>query len=58
MTYSVAIAGASGYAGGEVLRLLAGRAEFSVSTVIAQGKKGVMRTVSKNSKVAPGAENV
>jgi len=35
MTYSVAIAGASGYAGGEVLRLLAGHAEFEVRTVTA-----------------------
>jgi N-acetyl-gamma-glutamyl-phosphate reductase len=35
MTYSVAVAGASGYAGGEVLRLLAAHPEFEVSTVTA-----------------------
>jgi N-acetyl-gamma-glutamyl-phosphate reductase len=33
MTYSVAVAGASGYAGGEVLRLLAAHPEFDVTTV-------------------------
>jgi N-acetyl-gamma-glutamyl-phosphate reductase len=40
MTYSVAIAGASGYAGGEVLRLLAGHAEFEVRTVTAHSNAG------------------
>ena len=35
MTYSVAVAGASGYAGGEVLRLLAAHPEFEVTTVTA-----------------------
>jgi N-acetyl-gamma-glutamyl-phosphate reductase len=35
MSLSVAVAGASGYAGGEVLRLLAGHPEFSVTTVTA-----------------------
>jgi N-acetyl-gamma-glutamyl-phosphate reductase len=40
MTYSVAIAGASGYAGGEVVRLLAGHPEFSVQTVTAHSNAG------------------
>lgn len=35
MTYSVAVAGASGYAGGELLRLLAAHPEFEVRTVTA-----------------------
>ncbi len=40
MTYSVAIAGASGYAGGEVLRLLAAHPEFEVRTVTAHSNAG------------------
>jgi N-acetyl-gamma-glutamyl-phosphate reductase len=40
MTYSVAIAGASGYAGGEVLRLLADHPEFEVRTVTAHSNAG------------------
>lgn len=35
MSLSVAVAGASGYAGGELLRLLAGHPEFDVTTVTA-----------------------
>src|ERR1700712_3624761 len=35
MSYSVAVAGASGYAGGELLRLLSGHPEFQVTTVTA-----------------------
>ncbi|MEQ1738118.1 MAG: N-acetyl-gamma-glutamyl-phosphate reductase, partial [Rhodoglobus sp.] len=35
MSLSVAVAGASGYAGGELLRLLAAHPGFSVSTVTA-----------------------
>jgi len=35
MVYSVAVAGASGYVGGELLRLLAGHVEFDVRTVTA-----------------------
>ncbi len=35
MSYSVAVAGASGYAGGELLRLLAGHPDFDVTTVTA-----------------------
>ena len=44
MTFSVAIAGASGYAGGELLRLLAGHAEFEVTTVTAHSNAGAMLT--------------
>ena len=40
MTFSVAIAGASGYAGGEVLRLLAGHPEFEVRTVTGHSSAG------------------
>ncbi|MDQ1547687.1 MAG: N-acetyl-gamma-glutamyl-phosphate reductase [Actinomycetota bacterium] len=40
MTYSVAVAGASGYAGGEVLRLLAAHPEFDVTTVTAFSNVG------------------
>lgn len=40
MTYSVAVAGASGYAGGEVLRLLAAHPEFEVTTVTANANAG------------------
>ena len=42
MTYSVAIAGASGYAGGEVLRLLAGHPEFEVKAVTAHSNAGAL----------------
>ena len=35
MTYSVAVAGASGYAGGELLRLLSQHPEFDITTVTA-----------------------
>jgi len=40
MSYSVAVAGASGYAGGELLRLLAAHPEFSVTTVTAFQQAG------------------
>lgn len=40
MTYSVAIAGASGYAGGEVLRLLADHPQLEVRTVTAHSNAG------------------
>jgi N-acetyl-gamma-glutamyl-phosphate reductase len=40
MTYSVAVAGASGYAGGEVLRLLAAHPEFDITTVTAFSNAG------------------
>ena len=40
MTYSVAVAGASGYAGGELLRLLAGHPEFEVRAVTGLSSAG------------------
>lgn len=40
MTWSAAVAGASGYAGGEVLRLLLGHPEFEVGTVSAASSAG------------------
>lgn len=40
MSYSVAVAGASGYAGGELLRLLASHPEFDVRTVTAFSNAG------------------
>ncbi|MET0843036.1 MAG: hypothetical protein ABWY23_04265, partial [Mycetocola sp.] len=33
MSFSVAVAGASGYAGGELLRLLAAHPDFDIQTV-------------------------
>lgn len=41
MSVSVAVAGASGYAGGELLRLLAGHPEFEVRTVTAHQSAGL-----------------
>ncbi len=40
MAFSVAVAGASGYAGGELLRLLAAHPEFEVRTVTAHSNAG------------------
>jgi N-acetyl-gamma-glutamyl-phosphate reductase len=40
MSYSVAVAGASGYAGGELLRLLSAHPEFDISTVTANQNAG------------------
>ena len=40
MSLSVAVAGASGYAGGELLRLLAGHPDFDVRTVTAHSNAG------------------
>lgn len=40
MTYSVAVAGASGYAGGEVLRLMAHHPQLEVRTVTAHSSAG------------------
>jgi N-acetyl-gamma-glutamyl-phosphate reductase len=40
MGYSVAIAGASGYAGGELLRLVAAHPELELATVTAHGNAG------------------
>ena len=40
MTISVAVAGASGYAGGELIRLLSGHSTFRLRTATAQGNAG------------------
>ena len=40
MTFSVAVSGASGYAGGELLRLLAAHPDFDVRTVTANQNAG------------------
>ncbi|GAB2522105.1 N-acetyl-gamma-glutamyl-phosphate reductase [Paramicrobacterium agarici] len=40
MTFTVAVAGASGYAGGELLRLLAEHPEFEITTVTAHSNAG------------------
>ncbi|QPZ37118.1 N-acetyl-gamma-glutamyl-phosphate reductase [Paramicrobacterium chengjingii] len=40
MTFTVAVAGASGYAGGELLRLLAAHPEFDITTVTAHSNAG------------------
>lgn len=40
MTYSVAVSGASGYAGGEILRLLANHPDIDVRTVTAHSSAG------------------
>jgi len=40
MSYSVAVAGASGYAGGELLRLLAAHPDFEITTVTANQNAG------------------
>lgn len=40
MTFSVAVAGASGYAGGELLRLLAAHPEFEIRTVTGHSSAG------------------
>lgn len=40
MSFSVAVAGASGYAGGELLRVLAAHPEFTVTTVTAHANAG------------------
>ena len=40
MTYSVAVSGASGYAGGEILRLLASHPDIEITTVTAHSNAG------------------
>lgn len=40
MTYSVAVSGASGYAGGEILRILAGHPDVDIRTVTAHSHAG------------------
>jgi N-acetyl-gamma-glutamyl-phosphate reductase len=42
MSFSVAVAGASGYAGGEVLRLLLGHPEARIGTLTAHGSAGTL----------------
>ncbi len=42
MVYSVAVAGASGYAGGEVLRLLTQHPEFTIGAVTAHSRAGTL----------------
>lgn len=42
MTFSVAVAGASGYAGGEMLRLLAAHPQATVGTLTAHGNAGTL----------------
>jgi N-acetyl-gamma-glutamyl-phosphate reductase len=44
MGFNVAVAGASGYAGGELLRLLAGHPELEVTTATAHGNAGSLVT--------------
>ena len=40
MTYSVAVSGASGYAGGEILRILAAHPDVEIRTVTAHSNAG------------------
>ena len=40
MTYTAAVSGATGYAGGEVLRLLCGHPEIEITTVTAHSSAG------------------
>ncbi|MGB3376690.1 MAG: N-acetyl-gamma-glutamyl-phosphate reductase, partial [Microbacterium sp.] len=40
MTYSVAVSGASGYAGGEILRILAAHPDIEIRTVTAHSNAG------------------
>ena len=45
MVYTVAVSGATGYAGGEVLRLLAGNPNFTVTTVCGHSTVGRLLSV-------------
>jgi N-acetyl-gamma-glutamyl-phosphate reductase len=56
MTYTVAVAGASGYAGGEALRLLADNPNFDVTTVTAHSKVG--ETLGQNMPHIPTLANL
>jgi N-acetyl-gamma-glutamyl-phosphate reductase len=66
MSFSVAVAGASGYAGGEVLRLLANHPDFEVRTVTAHANAGQrlgsvhshLRTLASLELVDTTAENL
>jgi N-acetyl-gamma-glutamyl-phosphate reductase len=66
MTFSVAVAGASGYAGGELLRILAGHPDFEIRTVTAHQNAGQplvahqphLRSLSHLTLVETSAENL
>jgi N-acetyl-gamma-glutamyl-phosphate reductase len=66
MTFSVAVAGASGYAGGELLRILADHPEFEIRTVTAHQNAGHpliahqphLRSLAHLTLVASTAENL
>lgn len=66
MTFSVAVAGASGYAGGELLRILAGHPDFEIRTVTAHQNAGQplvshqphLRSLSHLTLVESTAENL
>ncbi|MCS4276616.1 N-acetyl-gamma-glutamyl-phosphate reductase [Mycetocola sp. BIGb0189] len=66
MSFSVAIAGASGYAGGELLRLLASHPEFEITTVTAHSNAGQtvaavhphLRSLANKVFVATNAQNL
>lgn len=66
MTYSIAVSGASGYAGGEVLRLLAGHPEVEIGAVTAHSSAGEslgslqphLRPLAERTLVETTAENL
>ncbi|MFF1571918.1 N-acetyl-gamma-glutamyl-phosphate reductase [Leifsonia sp. NPDC058292] len=66
MTFSVAVAGASGYAGGELLRILAGHPDFDIRTVTAHQNAGQpliahqphLRSLAHLTLVETSAENL
>ncbi|MGQ7788846.1 N-acetyl-gamma-glutamyl-phosphate reductase [Nesterenkonia sp. K-15-9-6] len=66
MTYSIAVSGASGYAGGEVLRLLAGHPEVEIGAVTAHSSAGEalgslqphLRPLAEKTIVETTAENL
>jgi N-acetyl-gamma-glutamyl-phosphate reductase len=66
MTFQVAVAGASGYAGGELLRILAGHPDFEIRTVTAHQNAGQpliahqphLRSLSHLTLVESTAENL
>lgn len=66
MTFSVAVAGASGYAGGELLRILADHPDFEIRTVTAHQNAGQpliahqphLRSLAHLQLVASTAENL
>lgn len=66
MSYTVAVAGASGYAGGEMLRLLSDHPQFTVGTLTAHSSAGTLlgehhphlRSLASRPLVATSAENL